>query len=171
MSMRFTTDDLCLSYLDNFIWFDRIKERVPNFRMVAFAIGNNKNDELLVESNTFKDWFERHKDWVEIAVHSYDHQYPPDGDRDDEKYWIEKALKSLRPFLPERYGYRSAGWQTTNKTVPILKSLGFSWIAYESKIVDLETHEILERNIINTHIYDVNRLESLFKEVQSNEVF
>jgi len=78
-----TVDDLCLSYLNNFKYFDRIKEEHLDFKLVAFAIANFKNEELLLESTIFKDWFEKHKDWVEIGVHSYDHDGLPDGDRDN----------------------------------------------------------------------------------------
>jgi len=159
--MLFTVDDLCLSYLNNFIWFDRVKEKNPDFRIVAFTIANYKNNEPLLESTTFKDWFEKHKDWVEIAVHSYDHEGLPDGDRDDEKYWIEKAFEGLRFFLPKRYGYRSPGWQTTNKTVNILKDLGFSYIAYEGKVRDLKKDEIIETNVFNSHLYDVESIKKL----------
>ena len=154
-----TVDDLCLSYLDNFKYFDEIKRKKPEFTLVAFTIGNFNNKELLLESTLFKKWFQRHKEWVEIAVHSYDHEYP-DGDREEE-YWITKALRSLYPFLPLQYGYRSPGWQTTNKTVSILKKLGFSYIAYETKIRDLKTDTISETTVINSHLYDINSIKKV----------
>ena len=159
--MLITTDDLCLSYLDNFKHFDKLKERSRSLKVTAFAIANYKNNEPLLESATFKDWYKEHESWVEIAVHSYDHDGTPDGDRDDEEYWITKALEGLRPFLPSEYGYRSPGWQTTNKTVPILKRLGFSYIAYEGKIRDLKKEEIIETNVINSHLYDVGSIERI----------
>jgi len=98
--MIFTTDDLCLSYLQNFIWFDNIKKLKPDFKIIAFTIANFDNHELLSQSSEFKKWFEIHQDWVQIAVHSYDHKDPPDGDRIGEEFWIKKALDSLKPFLP-----------------------------------------------------------------------
>lgn len=172
--MIFTTDDLCLSYLDNFKMFDAIKQKVPDFRMIAFTIANFNNKENLAESNVFKKWFKEHKQWVEIAVHSYDHMYPPDGDREDEAQWIEKALYGLKPFLPEKYGYRSAGWQTTNKTVSILKRLGFSWIAYETKI-NLFNEKKVIYGIINSHLYDEDSITRIYniltKGAPNNEVF
>ncbi|OGO14210.1 MAG: hypothetical protein A2Y53_03650 [Chloroflexi bacterium RBG_16_47_49] len=163
--MVFTVDDLCLSYLDNFALFDRIRERRHDFRIIAFAIANFKNNENLLESAVFKNWFTEHKDWVEIAVHSYDHQYPPDGDRDNQEYWIKLALEGLRPFLPVKYGYRSAGWQTTNQTVPILKKLGFSYIAYETRIKDLKQDKVIEDNIVNSHLYDINSIKRIGGEL------
>jgi len=137
--------------------------------IIAFTIGNFNNEELLVESDIFKTWFGEHKDWVEIAVHSYDHKFPPDGDRENEAEWIEKALNSLRPFLPEKYGYRSPGWQTSNKTVMILKDLGFSYIAYETKIKDLDTDSIRSERVLNSHLYDLESIKNIRKEVE-NEI-
>lgn len=166
-----TVDDLCLSYLDNFVYFDKIKEKHPKFKLIAFTIANYKNNELLLESDIFENWFEEHRDWVEVAVHSYDHKYPPDGDRDNEEYWIEKALNGLRRFLPKKYGYRSPGWQTTNKTVPILKNLGFSYIAYETIIKDINNDQITDKCVFNSHLYDIDSILSLgvrFNEILQN---
>lgn len=156
--MTFTTDDLCMEYLDNFQILDSIKLNHPKFRMIAFTISNFREKEDLNKNLEFQKWFEDHKDWVEIAVHSYDHQYPPDGDRENERHWIELALNSLKQYLPEKYGYRSPGWQTTNKTVPILKDLGFSYIAYEDKIYYLKEKRS-EDSIVNSHLYDVKSLK------------
>ena len=166
--MIITVDDLCLSYLPNFKYFDEIKKGYNDFKIIAFTIGNFNNEELLVESDIFKTWFEEHKDWVEIAVHSYDHKYPPDGDREDEEYWIKKGLDSLRPFLPVNYGYRSSGWQTTNKTIGILKKLGFSYIAYETMIKDLKEGKITERQVFNSHLYDIQSMKRI--GVMINEI-
>jgi len=159
--MLFTVDDLCLSHLDNFKYFDEIKSCYPKLDIIAFAIANYKNEELLVESSLFKAWFEKHKDWVQIGVHSYDHEYPPDADRDDEENWIKKAKDGLEPFLPEWPTYRSPGWQTTSKTIPILKKLGFRYIAYESKVADIIENRIVETQVINSHLYDVKSIERL----------
>jgi len=159
--MRITVDDLCLEYLDNFRYLDKLKEKELGFQITAFTISNFKENENLLESTVFKKWLEKRKDWVEIAVHSYDHQSPPDSDREDEAFWIKKALDGLKPFLPEKYGYRSPGWQTTNQTVSILKKLGFAYIAYETKIKDLKKDIIIETKVINSHLYDVRSLERI----------
>lgn len=164
-----TVDDLCLSYLDNFALFDQLKKDIPSFKMVAFTIANFKNKEPLVESAAFKKWFNQHKDWVEIGVHSYDHLPPPDGDREDEKHWISKALTGLRPFLPAKYSYRSPGWQTSNRTVPILKELGFAYIFYEGSIRNLQEDLTLEMNVVNSHLYDILSIRRI-EEIVKNEI-
>jgi predicted deacetylase len=165
--MIYTTDDLCLEYLDNFSLFDEIKRDNSSFKLIAFTISNFKNNENLLESSVFKKWFEKHKDWVEIAVHSYDHLYPPDADRDNQEEWIKKALDGLKPYLPKEYGYRSPGWQTTSQTVPILKSLGFTYIAYETSIRTLINNS-LEYGVVNSHLYDTNSIKRLY-EVFKNQ--
>jgi len=166
MKIIITTDDLCLEYLPNFFYFDEMKKEFPDLKVIAFTISNFRNKERLRDSRLFKDWWEKHLDWVEIAVHSYDHLYPPDGDRSDEEYWIKKALDELQPFLTDNYGYRSPGWQTTNKTESILKELGFSYIAYESKIKYFKGRIV--NNIINSHIYDLTSIKKIY-EVLKNQ--
>jgi predicted deacetylase len=161
-----TTDDLCLEYLDNFTLFDGLKKLYPDFKMIAFTIGNFKNKENLKKSKKFREWYNERKDWVEIAVHSYDHDEIPDGDREYEKEWIKKGLDSLKEFLPKEYGYRSPGWQTTNKTEGILKDLGFSYIAYETKIKYFNGEII--NNIINSHLYDVKSVKNIYEILQNN---
>lgn len=165
--MIYTTDDLCLEYLENFKLFDEIKKNNPNFNLIAFTISNFKNNEYLLGSSTFKNWFERHKNWVEIAVHSFDHDGIPDGDRVNEEVWITKALKGLKPFLPKEYGYRSPGWQTTSQTVPILKRLGFTYIAYETSIKNLINNTI-EHGVVNSHIYDIDSIKKLHEILRHN---
>jgi predicted deacetylase len=159
--MIYTVDDLCLEYLDNFILFDSLKKLYPEFKIIAFTIANFKNKENLRDSQLFKDWYDKRKDWVEIAVHSYDHDGIPDGDRENEKEWIEKGLISLKDFLPKEYGYRSPGWQTTNRTEEILKGLGFAYIAYESKIRYFDGRVV--NNIINSHLYDVKSIKKIYE--------
>jgi len=163
-----TTDDLCLSTLVNFKWFDELKEKTPDLKVVAFTIANYQNKESLKDSKNFKEWYKKRQDWIEIAVHSYDHLEPPDGDREDEAYWAKQARDSLKQFLPKKYGYRSAGWQTTNKTVSILKKLGFSYIAYETKIKDLKQDKLLPVRILNSHLNDSNSLQKIYREVLKN---
>ena len=166
--MVITTDDLCLKYLENFILFDDLKKEYPDLKMIAFTIANYKNEEDLSKSDRFKKWFDEHKDWVEIAVHSYDHLPPPDGDRPDEKYWIEKARDTLKEFLPENYGYRSAGFQTTNKTLPILKGLGFSWIGFENNIRYLNEEKIIN-GVMNSHIDNANSMDNLINLIKKGK--
>jgi hypothetical protein len=49
--MIYTTDDLCLSHLDKFKYFDIMKVKYPSFRLIAFAIANKDNNELLLKFN------------------------------------------------------------------------------------------------------------------------
>ncbi len=167
--MIITTDDLCLEYLDNFKLFDDIKKDFPKFKLTAFSISNFKNKESLAYSKRFEKWYDKRKDWVEIAVHSYDHQYPPDGDRKDQEKWIRKALGGLRQYLPEKYGYRSPGWQTTSKTIPILKRLNFNYMAYETSVVDINSGKILHNRVINSHLYDVNSIMKIRQTMKGGE--
>jgi predicted deacetylase len=166
--MIYTTDDLCLEYLENFKYFDEIHEKHPEFRLIAFTISNFKNKERLKDSERFKSWYNTHKDWVEIAVHSYDHEYPPDGDREDLEMCITKARDELKPYLPKEYGYRCPGFQTTASTVEILKKLGFQYIAYETSIKNLLINQS-EFGVVNSHLQDTDSIKKLY-EVFKNHI-
>lgn len=157
----FTVDDLCLEYLSQFTLFDEIKKDFPDFKLIAFTISNFKEKESLKDSKEFGEWL-KERPWVEIGVHSYDHMYPPDGDRDNQAELIEKARDELKDFLPKEYGYRSPGFQTTSQTVPTLKKLGFSWIAYESKIQYLNKN-LTQTGIVNSHLYDTDSIKKIYE--------
>lgn len=132
--MVITTDDFCLENMKYFEFWDRVKLKRPSLRLVVFTIANFKNGQDVSKSEEFREWFYGHKDWCKIGVHGYDHLYPPECERDDQREVILRALKILRPFLSEKFLYRPPGFQVTCKTEPVLKELGFAGIAYQNRI-------------------------------------
>lgn len=150
--MIYTTDDLCLSNLHFFTYWDLVKKRKPDLKLIAFTIANRNYREDVGKSKDFKHWYGEHKEWVEIGVHGYDHGYPPEGDRDDHEELIRKSLEILQPFLPEKFLYRAPGFQTTCRTEPICKALGFAGIAHQTRIKYFDGH--VEEDILNTHCCD-----------------
>jgi predicted deacetylase len=152
MDRIFTTDDLCPSNLKYFEYWDKVKEKKPDLKVIAFTIANFQNKEPINESKEFIEWFEKHKDWVEIAVHGYDHLFPPEAERDDFEEQVTMALEILKPFLPEKYGYRSPGFKFSVRIEPLLKKLGFSYIAYQEHIKYFNGKIIAP--ILNTHCCD-----------------
>ena len=132
--MIITTDDVCPSNLKFFNYWDKVKEEVPNLKLVCFTIANYKNIEDVSKDEDFIKWFEERKDWVEIGVHGHDHLYPPEGDRNNYAELIKKSLDILKPFLPKDFLYRAPGFQHTCFTEGVLKKLGFAGIAYQTRI-------------------------------------
>ena len=149
----YITDDLCPSNLKFFKYWDKVKEKKPELKLIAFTIANFQNKELISESRKFEKWFEKNKDWVEIGVHGYDHLYPPEAERDNFEEQVIKAFNVLSPYLPDKYGYRSPGFKFTVRLEPLLKRLGFYYIAYSQHIKILETGKIIQP-LINTHCCD-----------------
>lgn len=147
-----TTDDLCPSNLKYFKYFDEIKKHNLNLRMIAFTIANFKNKENILESKEFNEWFGKHKDWVEIAIHGYNHLYPPETLSDDFEEQLTNALDILRPYLPIEYGYRPPGFQFSIRIEPLLKKLGFSYVAYRDNIKYFDDRLMMIP--INTHCSD-----------------
>ncbi len=141
-----TTDDLCLSNLKYFKYWDKVKEKYGELKLVAFTIANYRQKEKLDDSKQFKDWFDKYKDWVEIAIHGYDHSYPPEAERDDFEDCVSKALEILKSFLPKEYGYRSPGFKFTVRLEPVLKKLGFGYVAYDDMIKYFDGRKLIPYN-------------------------
>lgn len=150
--MIYTTDDVCPSNLKYFEYWERVKEKKPDLRLIAFTIANFNFIEPVDASVEFRDWFNKSKDWVEVAVHGFDHTYPPEAERDDFEDCVEEALRILKPFLPEKYGYRSPGFKFTIRMEPVLKKLGFSYVAYGDRIKYFNGG--VEASLYNTHCCD-----------------
>jgi len=148
----YTTDDLCISNLHFFKFWEEVHKAHPDRKLIAFTIANFQNKENVAESKEFREWFEAHKDWVEIAVHGYDHLYPPEAERDDFEECVTKSLEILKPFLPKEYGYRSPGFKFSVRIEPVLKKLGFSYVAYQEHIKFFDGRQFLVP--INTHCCD-----------------
>lgn len=129
-----TTDDVCPSSLKYWKYWNKVKEKYPKLRIIAFVIANYQNKENVAKNEEFRKWFEKTKDWVEIGVHGWDHLSPPECERDDQQELILKALKMLHPFLPKKFLYRPPGFQTSIGTEAILKNLGFEGIAHQRRI-------------------------------------
>lgn len=156
-----TTDDVCPSNLKFWEYWGALKSKFPELKVIAFVIANASNKELVSENKEFLDWFERTKDWVEIGVHGYDHEYPPECERENQEELIEKALSVLRPFLPNQFLYRAPGFQVTNQTEPILKKLGFAGIAHQGKIkyFDGTFVETFDTHCCNKYANPITELE------------
>jgi predicted SAM-dependent methyltransferase len=152
MSPVFTTDDVCPSFLQFFKYWDKVHEKYPERKVIAFTIANFAHKENIAESKEFREWFEARKDWVEVAVHGYDHLYPPEAERDDFPELVEKSLEILKPFLPKEYGYRSPGFKFSVRIEPVLKKLGFAYVAYAEHIKFFDGRPYIIP--INTHCAD-----------------
>lgn len=131
--MFITTDDLCPENLKFFKHWEAIKIVNPGLKLIAFVIANFKGEQDVSKSEEFKRWFSENKDWVEVGVHGYDHEAPPEWDRDDAAELVRKSLEIMRPFLPEQYLYRPPGFQRTVELEPTLRKLGFAGVAYQKR--------------------------------------
>lgn len=139
----YTTDDLSIENLEHFKYWDLVKAKKPDLRVIAFTIAKD------IDCPEFRKWYDSHKGWVEIGVHCYDHERPQEGWRTDQREQIEKARDILKPFLPERYLYRPPGFRFLPFTERILKDLGFAGIAHQEFIKYFDTGEFFP--VINTH--------------------
>ena len=141
--MIYTTDDVSIDNLKHFKFWDKVKERKHNLRVVAFVVAKD------IVTPEFNRWFSDQQDWVEIGVHCYEHSKPQEGWREDQEQQIQKAINTLKPYLPKRYLYRPPGFRFLPQTEPILKRLGFAGIAHQQFIKIFDTWEKIR--VFNTH--------------------
>jgi len=137
-----------------FYKLEQLKKTIPGLKVNCFVMGKDAGEYLK-------------KDWLETGVHGYEHSYPPECERDDQEKYINKALVALKKYLPKRFGFRAPGFQITALTYPILKKLGFYFIAHQTRIQPLNGYKFNQNNIINSHIYDdltkFKELNGIFK--------
>ena len=141
--MYFTCDDVGLEHKEHLYKLEDLKKQDPTFKVTVFVIAKGLNDYLF-------NWLKQ--DWIEVGVHCYDHD-KPECDYEDKEDRITKAFNILKPLLPKQYGYRTSGYQMTASMYPIVKKLGFSYIAHQTRVQSFKG-EFKRDNIINTHIYD-----------------
>lgn len=140
-------DDIGNEHRDKLYRLDELKVRIPQLKVNCFVLARNISD-------WFGDWYLERKGWIEIGVHGYDHDNPPECEREDRKERISMALKILKTYLPQKYGFRAAGFQMTASTYPILKDLGFWYIAHQTRVQTLKDMNGSKLPMLNCHIYD-----------------
>jgi len=146
--MFFVVDDIGIKYLNQLYKLESLKKRYSNLRVTCFVIAKDLTPELI-------RWLKQ--DWIEVAVHCYEHTNPPECERNDKEERIKMALNILKPLLPEKFGFRAPGFQMTATTYPILRKLGFWYIAHQNRIQLLKEIDDFQQDVlINTHIYDNN---------------
>lgn len=140
-----------------FYKLEDLKTLIPELKVNCFVMGKDAGYYLI-------------KDWIEVGVHGWEHTYPPECERDNRREYIEKGLNVLKQYLPKKFGFRAPGFQLTASTYPILRELGFSFIAHQYRIQGLDGIFRANKNegIVNTHIYD----ENIFKRIEHmNRIF
>ena len=158
--MYYTCDDIGTEHRDKLWKLDELKIKIPTFKVTCFVIAEDTN-------GWFGKWFKERSGWIEVAVHGYSHKGMPECERNDKKERILNAFEILQPYLPEIYGFRAPGFQMTASTYPIIKELGFWYIAHQTRIQPLkEIGKFRQYPLINTHIY-----ENLKHEAKENFKF
>jgi len=132
---------------------EALKERVPALKVTCFVMGKDAGDYL-------------RKDWIEVACHGWEHDDPPECERENQEVFIRKGLEALKPYLPQRFGFRAPGFQMTARSYPILREMGFHYVAHQNKVQAFKG-QFEPGKIINTHIYD----SSLERVEAGNEDF
>lgn len=163
----YTTDDIWPSNLQYWEFWDKIKEKHPELKVIAFVVAEY-NGEDISKNQEFNRWYEVRKDWVEIGIHGLDHQKPQLGwlPKEQQKYEIERAMSILNPYLPQNPLIRFPGFRMMPYSESIVRELGITGIAYQGRIKYFKTGEIIKT--IDTHCCDndncVNSISKIWKK-------
>jgi len=151
-------DDIGVKYHKDLIKLNRLKEKYNNFKVNCFVIAKDLD-------NSLQNWL--NQDWIEVGVHGYEHDYPPEMERviEERKNRLEQSLEILKPLLKSNYYFRFPGWQATATSYELLKNLGFYAIIHQNKIQFLKEKKSINILLFNCHIYD--DLEFNFEESQN----
>ena len=151
--MYFTVDDIASKYAADLHKLERLKEIRPDFKVTVFTMAGGLDE-------TICKWLESNKSWAEVGVHGFDHTDPPECERENREEIIKKSYEILKQYLPDKIGFRAPGFQMTASTYPILRDMGFWYIAHQSRIQPLrQIGEYNQDILVNTHIYDTKLYE------------
>ena len=142
--MILCVDDIGEKYEKNLHRIDEMKIKVPSLKITAFVVAERLTPKVL-------KWLKQ--DWIEVGLHCWNHDPPPEGEREDFEKRTRKALTALSPLM-NRMIYRPAGFQILASNYPILEKLGIEVIVHSRRIQLLKEKKSLEVNLVNTHIYD-----------------
>jgi len=120
---------------------ESLKKKFPRLKVTCFVMGKDAGDYL-------------YNNWIEIGCHGWNHDYPPECERDDQERLIKKAMEALWPYMNGRWGFRAPGFQLIAKSYSILRGFDFDYIAHQNKIQPLKGQRFIQGKMINTHIYD-----------------
>lgn len=158
-------------------YWDRLKKENPKLKVLAFCVPNWHNECDIKDSKEFKEWFEKHKEWVTIGIHGYDHilsTLPTENHRskEEQRELIKKAIETLKEYLPEEWAYRCPANRFNKYTLEVLKELGCTYFTYLNVLINLKTGgrerifqshtNILEYNRDDIKLF-YNRLNRLLK--------
>lgn len=181
-----STDDMRPSMIP--LWeeyWDKLKIHHPSLKVTCFVPVfyqefNIFPEEDVVTSNSFKEWYEERKNWVEINLHGYTHSKPFENRMSYKKQEniIANTLSTMKNFInTSLVGYKAPFYMMDSNTLKALINLDIKWydqwwqiypLAYTKRTllpyISLGTHtgDYQQNNpdninkiydILNTHLY------------------
>jgi len=133
-----------------------LKKKMPKMKLTIFVVPDWDFKGEINKNEDFKKLAQN--DWIEVAVHGYSHtglKYgkPVEGERSlfEQKVIFSEALKIMKPFLPEKYGFKAPGNHFNEYTQRVLTELGFSYFAINDMVIPLNGSFEMGK-IITSHI-------------------
>ena len=157
-----TTDDFCPKFMDSWKYWEELKKVHPNLRITAFVVPrhDNKDEYDCSKSKEFKQWFEKNKDWVEVAVHGFDHsKFECLLSYDEQLERFKKALEIMKPFLPKKWGFKPPYYRYNSDTLEIiLDTLKAAYFVTPRRIYYGRGKSFKLNNLIETHTNNYTKM-------------
>ncbi len=166
--MRFSTDDICPQNIEGqFCYFDRLKERHPDFRIIGFTTAkwlNNKNN-LISENKDFLNFCNERKDWLRLAYHGlYHNKNTPDsfeGKMPIERQieYLTEMIRIFNDFKKEYKGivyniYKPPYYRWNSDMFVACEKVGIEYAVVQDGVLNIETATFksrIELGLLDSH--------------------
>jgi len=162
-----TMDDIGMVSSKELSRIDKLKKRMPAMKITLFTVPFWNFIKPLNEDSEFCKWFEKNKEWVEIAIHGYTHtgeiyNRPVECKRsyEEQKEMFSKSIQILKKFLPKKYGFKAPGNHYNEHTQKVLEDLKFSYFAVGNTIIPLKSKTFKQGQVKTSHINKPNSFSS-----------
>jgi len=131
----YTMDDLGMS-MEDIPKLEQLKRKLPTAKVTCFTVPDwEMNGVGLSGNKEFKKWFEKNKDWVEIAIHGLTH-HGTEGNLPYEEQCekLKKALEIMEEFLPAIIGYKPPANDSNPDTIKAVFDSGYDYLMVGSNM-------------------------------------
>lgn len=131
---------------------DEIKKKFPELKLTCFTVPDWEMNGVGLKGNKlFKGWFNKNKDWVEIAIHGLNHrEIEGNLPYDKQCQKLRKALEIMKEFLPSKIGYKAPANDTNKDTLRAVYDCGYDYLVIRGDIRPRGSFE--DRPIFESHI-------------------
>jgi len=165
--MIITTDDFCPKFMHMWKYWEKLKNKWPSFRLTAFIVPNWEGKFPVNKSREFRDWYESNKDWVEVAMHGFDHSFAEcqkyNGKKLQER--LTNGFNTIRDFLPDKWGFKPPYYKYNSECIDfVLEKLGAEYFMTLAGMITKD-HRLQRFPVIESHTNDETKMNDRIDKI------